>query len=76
MMPKRISVSDITPIRVVIVTLDGHLANAVTRASGLLRSELPGLQIGFHAASYLGDDAEALARCTADLAGPTSSSPP
>ena len=66
-MPKRTSVSDITPIRVVIVTLDGHLANAVTRASGLLRSELPGLQVGFHAASDWGDDAEALARCIADL---------
>jgi magnesium chelatase subunit H len=57
-----------TPVRVVIVTLDGHLANAVTRATGQLRSELPGLHVGFHAASDWGDDAEALAKCNADIA--------
>ncbi|MFC6047542.1 DUF3479 domain-containing protein, partial [Methylobacterium hispanicum] len=38
-------------IRVVIVTLDNHLASAVERARLRLRAELPGLELAFHAAA-------------------------
>ena len=54
MMPKRISVADMTPIRVVIVTMDSHLAGAVDRASEMLRAELPGLDLSIHAADEWG----------------------
>ena len=67
-MPKRISVADATPIRVVIVTMDSHLAGAVDRASVLLRTELPGLDLSIHAADEWGTDDEALARCRSAIA--------
>ena len=38
-----------TPIRVVIVTLDGHMASAVARAERALRREMPGLSLAVHA---------------------------
>jgi magnesium chelatase subunit H len=57
-----------TPLRLVIVTMDTHLASATERARQVLASELPGLSISLHAASeYAGSDS-ALARCRADLA--------
>ena len=34
-MPKRITPADTTPIRVVIVTMDGHLSRAASRAQAL-----------------------------------------
>ena len=49
-MPKRISVADVTPIRVVIVTMDSHLASAAVRARTTLQAELPGLDLKVHAA--------------------------
>jgi magnesium chelatase subunit H len=66
------------PIRVVLVTLDTHVAGAAMRAQRSLRSELPGLTFTVHAASAWGDagqtgagadDAqrEALAACRADI---------
>jgi magnesium chelatase subunit H len=67
-MPKRISAADPTPIRVVIVTLDNHLASAVERARVSLAKELPGLTIDFHAAAEWDDDPAAVARCRADIA--------
>ncbi|MCW6507304.1 magnesium chelatase subunit H [Lichenifustis flavocetrariae] len=67
-MPKRISVADATPIRVVIVTMDSHLAGSVDRASALLRTELPGLDLSIHAADEWGTDDEALARCRSAIA--------
>jgi len=67
-MRKRISAVDPTPIRVVIVTMDSHLAGAALRARGLLRHDLPGLELVVHAASeWAGDDA-ALEACRADIA--------
>jgi magnesium chelatase subunit H len=57
-----------TPLRLVIVTMDTHLASATERARQVLARELPGLSIHLHAASeYAGSDT-ALARCRADLA--------
>ena len=56
-----------TPLRLVIVTMDTHLASAVQRARPVLRRELPGLQVSLHAAAdYAGNDA-ATARCIADI---------
>jgi magnesium chelatase subunit H len=67
-MPRRTSPADPTPVRVVIVTLDSHLASAVERAERTLRKDLPGLQLALHAVAEHGEDAEALARCRDDIA--------
>ena len=66
-MPRRIS-ADRPPLRVVIVTLDNHLASAVERARLRLRSEMPGLVLGFHAAAEWDNDPATLAACRADIA--------
>jgi magnesium chelatase subunit H len=57
-----------TPLRLVLVTMDTHLASACERARAQLVRQLPGLQMSLHAASEFAADAEALARCTADIA--------
>jgi magnesium chelatase subunit H len=67
-MPKRISAVDRTPIRVVIVTMDSHLASAALRARGSLRAELPGLDLAVHAADEWSCDPAALDRCKEDIA--------
>ena len=55
-------------MRVVIVTMDSHLASAAARAHrGLVRS-VPGMSLTVHAAAEWAGDAAALARCTADIA--------
>jgi magnesium chelatase subunit H len=55
-------------IRVVVVTMDTHLAGSIERAQETLTREIPGLSLAFHAASeYAGDDA-AIARCCDDIA--------
>ncbi|MGT2480106.1 DUF3479 domain-containing protein [Methylobacterium oryzae CBMB20] len=66
-MPKRITAAR-PPIRVVIVTLDNHLASAVERARLRLRSEMPGLVLGFHAAAEWETDPATLEACRADIA--------
>ena len=73
-MPKLISAAEEnttvihTPIRVVVVTMDTHLASATERARASLSREIPGLHLSMHAASeYAGNDT-ALARCKADIA--------
>src|SRR5215469_9391028 len=67
-MPKRISAADRTPIRVVIVTMDSHLASAASRARATLRSELPGLDLAIYAADEWSCDPAALERCREDIA--------
>src|SRR5215469_2757263 len=67
-MPKRISAADRTPIRVVIVTMDSHLASAASRARATLRSELPGLNLAIYAADEWGCDPAALEHCREDIA--------
>jgi len=57
------------PLRVVLVTLDGHLAGAAARAERRLQQELPGLTLAVHAASAWSEDPAALARCREDIAG-------
>lgn len=67
-MPRLTSAASSVPVRVVIVTMDTHLASAVDRAAQRLCKEAPGLSIRLHAASEWGHDAAALARCKADIA--------
>jgi len=57
-----------TPIRVVIVTMDTHLASATERARKTLAMELPGLSISLHAASEYANNEAAVARCRDDIA--------
>ncbi len=55
-------------MRVVMVTMDSHLAGATERATRTLLKSMPGLQVDIHAAAEWGDNPEALARCQADIA--------
>ena len=55
-------------MRVVIVTMDSHLASATERANATLARSLPGLKLSVHAAAEWGDDPAALERCKADIA--------
>ena len=66
-MPKRISDANSTPIRVVFVTMDDHLAGSVDRARVMLRKTYPGLQLSMHTAAHW-DDADQLAQCLNDIA--------
>lgn len=67
-MQKHISANNAAPVRVVIVTMDSHLASAAERAEARLSSEIPGLIVSLHAASEWGENPAALDRCTADIA--------
>lgn len=67
-MPKRISAADKTPIRVVIVTMDSHLASAASRARATLQAELPGLDLAIHAADEWSCNQAALEHCREDIA--------
>jgi len=67
-MPKRTTAADTTPLRVVIVTMDNHLAGAVERAQRVLQSEIKGLALHLHAAADWSSDPAALERCRADIA--------
>ena len=52
MTQKRMSAgAEMVPVRVVILTLNGHVACAVASAERQLRPEIPGLSIAFHAAT-------------------------
>ncbi|MDP3821948.1 MAG: magnesium chelatase subunit H [Burkholderiales bacterium] len=73
MTPKRISVvkseaSSIAAMKVVLVTMDSHLASATERANRELAKLVPGLKLSVHAAAEWGDDPAALDRCKADIA--------
>jgi magnesium chelatase subunit H len=72
-MPRPISVAErgltgVIPIRVVIVTMDTHLASATERARTVLQREMPGLSVALHAATEFSGSAEGLARCRDDIA--------
>jgi magnesium chelatase subunit H len=55
------------PTRVVLITLDRHLAAVVGRAAAQLADQTPGLTLAMHAATDWSDPA-ALGRCIADIA--------
>lgn len=71
-MPRRTTAAEpapaAVPMRVVLVTMDSHLAGAAARAQRRLAGVLPGVQLVVHAAAEWGDDPAALARCRADIA--------
>jgi magnesium chelatase subunit H len=66
-MPKHTTAAE-TSVRVVIVTLDNHLASAVDRARRSLAVDVPGLELVLHAASDWSDNPSAVARCREDIA--------
>ena len=55
------------PMRVVVVTMDSHLAGAAARAEQTLRRDIPGLQLTLHAADEWGVDTAALEACVTDI---------
>ncbi|QQP87781.1 magnesium chelatase subunit H [Skermanella sp. TT6] len=67
-MPKPISAPDPVPVRIVIVTLDNHLAGATERARRSVAREVPGLEVTLHAAAEWGTDPGSAERCRADIA--------
>ena len=60
--------ADPVSIRVVIVTMDSHLAAAADRARRLLEPAIPGLKISLHAAADWENDPVSLQRCKDDIA--------
>ena len=68
MMPRPTIVAEPRPVRVVVVTLDHHLAGAVERARDKLESSVPGLSFCLHAASQWEQDPSSLERCKQDIA--------
>ncbi|MGQ0672655.1 MAG: magnesium chelatase subunit H [Hyphomicrobium sp.] len=66
-MQKRISAAEATPVRVVVVTLDSHLAGAAEQARSELERAIPGLRLSLHAAAEWAHDPGALERCRADI---------
>jgi magnesium chelatase subunit H len=68
-MPKPTSAnSGAAPVRVVLITLDRHLASATQRATKTLQRQIPGLELNFHAATDWANDPASLERCKADIA--------
>lgn len=59
---------DNTPVRVVIISLDSHLGGAISRAEQVLRRQLPGLKLSFHAASEWDRKPAALQSAKDDIA--------
>ena len=57
------SAAPAAPVRVVIVTMDSHLAGAAERANRVLVKRMPGLKLSVHAAAEWSDDTAALERC-------------
>ncbi len=54
-------------IAITIVTLDGHLGRSIERVQKRLRADVPDLTLSIHPASDWENDADALARCHADI---------
>ena len=72
-MQKRITAAEQSPhgappIRVVIVTMDTHVATATERARTQLAREIPGLSLKVHAAAEWSADPLSLERCRNDIA--------
>lgn len=68
MKPKRISHAETTAVKVVIVTMDTHVATAVERARLKLVRDIPGLLLSVHAASEFTTNPRALEACRAAIA--------
>ncbi len=57
-----------TEVRVVMVSMDSHLAGTVDRAQASLCGLLPGLTLSLHAAAEWNEDPKSLERCREDIA--------
>jgi magnesium chelatase subunit H len=57
-----------TAVKVVIVTMDTHLASSIHRAKHTLSREFPGLSLSLHAASEYTGNEVLIERCRADIA--------
>ena len=66
-MPKHISAAERIPVRMVIVTMDTHLAGTAERARGQLRQEIPGFELSMHAASEWSARPATLQQCIDDI---------
>lgn len=56
-----------TPMKVVLLTMDNHLASAAERSSNALRKSIPGLSFRIHSAASWRDDTDALASSISDV---------
>lgn len=56
------------PIRITVITLDGHLGSTIARTEAKLRHEIADLELSIHPASEWENDKHALAACHADIA--------
>lgn len=56
-----------TPMKVVLLTMDNHLASAADRSSKALRKNIPGLSFRIHSAASWRDDSDALASSISDV---------
>jgi magnesium chelatase subunit H len=63
-----LSANDALSIRVVIVTMDTHLASSLERARKQLSKDYPGLILSLHAASEYAGHENLIAKCKADIA--------
>ena len=68
MKPKRISHAETATVKVVIVTMDTHVATAVERARLKLVRDMPGLSLSVHAASEFTTNPRALDACRVAIA--------
>ncbi len=59
---------DMTPVRVVLISLDRQLEGAVARARAALRRDLPNLTLSFHVATDWARSPQALDACKQDIA--------
>jgi magnesium chelatase subunit H len=55
-------------VRIVLVTMDSHLASVIRQAESVLQRDMPGLSLVMHAADRWAADSDALAECCADIA--------
>jgi len=56
-----------TPMKVVLLTMDNHLASAAERSSKALRKSIPGLSFRIHSAASWRDNSDALASSISDV---------
>ncbi|MEM9355653.1 MAG: magnesium chelatase subunit H, partial [Pseudomonadota bacterium] len=67
-MQKHITAAERAPMRVVLITLDNHLANAVARAERDIRADAPSVELNLHVAANWNANPKALEACKADIA--------
>ncbi|HTZ70388.1 MAG TPA: cobaltochelatase subunit CobN, partial [Acetobacteraceae bacterium] len=68
MMPKRITPGSAAPVRVVVVTMDSHMAPALATAAAMIGGDNPGFALSLHCADEWGQGSTAPAECLADIA--------